>query len=109
MSKFSDFEDAVIGGAKDLATSTFKDFVTQAEEDAKDFLTETAKKLEKWTAMLQRGDLTKLEFTSLVESQKGLATLNALAHEGQTLATLQRFRDGLINVVVNAAFKTFLP
>jgi hypothetical protein len=109
MSKFSDFENGVVNGAKSLASSTLKDFLTQAEQDAKDFLQETAEKLERWTGMLAAGDLTKLEFTALVDSQKGLATLDALTHLGISAATLQRFRDGLVELVINTAFKVFLP
>jgi hypothetical protein len=70
-------------------------------------LKETEDKLKRWTGMLAKGELTKLEFTALVDSQKGLATLGELTHLGIAAATLQRFRDGLIDLVINAAFKTF--
>jgi hypothetical protein len=59
--------------------------------------------------VLAKNQLTKAEFTALIDSQKGLATLSLLAHKGIALATLQRFRDGLIDLIINAAFKTFIP
>ena len=108
MSQFGDFESSVISGVKDLAETTLKGFITQAQTDAEDFLRQTQEKLKRWTGMLDRGDLTKVEFTALVDSQKGLATLNGLTHLGITAATLQRFRDGLIDLVINSAFKTFV-
>src|SRR2546429_9056761 len=108
MSKFDDFQSGVINGAKDLAGTALKDFVTQAESDARDFMSEAQIKLQRWTGMLAEGKLTKLEFTALVDSQKGLAALNSLTHLGIATARLQRFRDGLIELVINTAFKTFL-
>ena len=108
MSKFDDFKNAIVDGAQALATSTLSGLGAQAGSDARDFLRRTDAKLERWTKMLAKGDLTKLEFKTLVESQEGLAALNALTQAGIAAAALQRFRDGLIDLVVKSAVKTFL-
>ena len=97
-----------MGGAKNLAVGSLKDLAKLAEDDAKDFLQNSAAKLQRWTSMLAGQQITKAEFTALVESQKALAQLNALTHAGIAAAALQRFRDGLIELVIDAAFKTFL-
>jgi hypothetical protein len=57
--------------------------------------------------MLAKQQISKAEFTALVDSQKALAALSALTHAGIATATLQRLRDGLIDLVISAAFKTF--
>ena len=88
--------------------TTLRGFITEAQNDAKDFVKETEEKLRRWTDMLAKGQITKLEFTALVDSQKGLANLDLLTHAGIAAATLQQFRDGLIDLIINAAFKTFL-
>jgi hypothetical protein len=109
MSAFTDFEDAVLSGAKTLAQGTFQGFVTQAENDAQNFLAQTRADLEEWTSQLASGDLTKDDFTDLVGGEKDLATLDALTQQGIGIIAIQRFRDDLINLVVQAAFKAFLP
>ena len=106
---FTDFQNQVVSNAGVLAKDTLKDLVAIAEDDAKEFLVSSEEKLKRWTEMLADERLTKLEFAALVDSQKGLAVLNGLAHAGIAAATVQRFRDGLIDIVLNAAFKTFLP
>ena len=106
---FDAFKSQVISNAGALAKDTLKDFITLAEDDAKAFLISSEEKLERWTGMLAEKQLTKLEFSALVDSQKGLAVLNSLAHAGIAAAALQRFRDSLIEIVLDAAFATFLP
>jgi hypothetical protein len=109
MSQFGDFQNAVVDGAKILAVQTVGDFATQAQDDAREFLQQTQQKLQTWTTLLKDGEITELEFTALVESQGGLAALRALKLAGIAAASLQRFRDGLMKLVVDSAFKVFLP
>jgi hypothetical protein len=106
---FNDFKSQVVSNAGAQARNTLKDFVVIAEDDANAFLISSEEKLKRWAGMLAEGQLTKLEFSALVDSQKGLAVLNGLAHAGIAAAALQRFRDSLIDIVLDAAFKTFLP
>ena len=108
MSKFSEFESGVVTGAKELAAGTLKDLAGVIQADANAFLKSTALKLNRWTTMLSKEEITRAEFTALVESQKALASLEGLAHAGIATASLQRFRDQLIDLVVDVAFKTFL-
>jgi hypothetical protein len=108
VSQFSEFEAGVVNGAKDLAVGTLKDLATFIAADAKAFLKSTATKLKQWTAELAEGKITRDEFEALVKSQRALAHLEALTQEGIPTASLQRFRNELINLVVDTAFKTFL-
>jgi len=109
MSRFNDFVEAVLGGVPDLARSTVGDLPTRAREDAIDFLEKTAADLQQWTEELARGDLTQQDFQDLVEAKKALAEIHALTQTGVALANLERFRRGLIDLVVNTAFDVFLP
>jgi len=40
---------------------------------------------------------------------KDLTEMHALTEAGVAEASVQRFRDKLINLVINAAFKNFIP
>jgi hypothetical protein len=108
MSKFSSFENSVISGVKDLATGALKDFLVDAQNDAKGFLKMSEEDLKRWTDELASQKLDKDEFADLVDGEGDLAQLDALTQLGIAEADLQRFRDGLINLVKDAAFKAFL-
>ena len=109
MSAFTDFEKAVVAGVPALAKGALKDFAPQAQSDARSFLRQAKEDLRRWTRELRDNELTKAEFTDLVKGQKDLAKLAALTQAGLALAALQRFRDGLMKLVIDTAFKTFLP
>jgi hypothetical protein len=108
MSAFGDFERAVRTGVQDLAKSTLKDFVAQAQNDAQSFMKQAKEDHLRWTKQLAAKKLTKDEFADLVKGQEALATLNALTQAGLALAKLQRFRDALTKLVIDSAFKIFL-
>ena len=108
MSAFADFEKAVLAGVRDLAKGALKDLLNQAQNDAQSFMKKAKANLQQWTKELAAHQLTKKEFADLVEGEKDLAILDALTQAGLTRARLQRFRDGLIKLVIDTAFKIFL-
>ena len=58
---------------------------------------------------LQAGQLTQDDFTDLVNGDKDLAKLDAITQAGLALEQVQRFRDALVNLVINAAFAASTP
>ena len=108
MSTFDEFIKEVIAGAKDIATKEVKGFVSQVQLDAQEFLKKTENDLKDWTQKLAKGQLSEDEFEDLVKGRKDLATFAALTAAGISLATIQRVRDKLINLVIDSAVKTFL-
>jgi hypothetical protein len=109
MSDFSRFLELVKTGAITLGKDTVSGFAKRAETDTADFLRRSREDLIRWTGQLARQDLSKEEFESLVRGQADLAKMAALTQAGAALADIQRFRDGLINLVVSSATKVFLP
>jgi hypothetical protein len=108
MSRFNDFTRTVIAGVPDLARDTLGDFPQAATQDANAFLTEARKDLKRWTKLLAQGKINQQDFTDLVEAKRALAEIHALTQTGIALARLERFRTGLIDLVVNTAFDVFL-
>ncbi len=108
MASFDQFMEAVRDGAKQLAKELFDDFEKEAGEDARAFVEKMRNDLQRWTKMLAEGELTREEFTDLVEAKKALAEIHALRQKGIALARLERFRTGLVDVVVGAAVDVFL-
>ena len=109
MASFDDFLNAVLDGAVDLAKQTIGDFPADARSDASRFLTYTEASLREWTLELANGELTPREFADLADDLVDLAKLVALSRLGIAKTALQRFRDGLIELVINTAIKMFVP
>jgi hypothetical protein len=109
VSLFDEFLDTVVSGARGLAQQSLQDFITQAQSDTEDFLTQSKQQLNDWTVQLALGKPTKAEFTDLVGGIKDLAAMRALTQAGTAAASVQRFRDAVIKLVIDTAFKTFLP
>ena len=109
MSKFDEFFDAVLEGAKDLAKEILQGFITEAGEDTKAFLEKTRADLERWTGLLADKKLTEQDFSDLVLAKKALAQMHALTQTGLFLTKIERFRSSLINLIIDKAFDVFIP
>jgi hypothetical protein len=108
MASFDDFMEAIKDGAKDLAKDIFHGFENEARDDAKAFLEKTKQDIQRWTKLLAQGDLTEQDFSDLIQAKKALAEIHALRQTGVALTKLERFRSGLINLVIDTAFDLFL-
>lgn len=108
MSRFDEFVNGVLEGAKQLARDMLQKGIEEARQDAESFLQRTDEKMRRWTGLLARGELKRDEFEFLVRSQTDLAELAALNRMGIEAARLQAFRNKLIDLVINKAFDLIL-
>jgi len=90
--------------AKTLAHKLFKHYTEQAVSDLKDFLQKSKDDLKRWVEELARGDLDKDEFESLVKGQADVAEMRALKQAGLAAAQIDTFTNGILDIVVSAAF-----
>ena len=108
MADFDLFLDELKTGVADLASRTVSGYVDQALDDATFFAADARDDLEEWTAALSRGDLSEDDFKDLLAAQKAVFQMNALTQEGIALASIQRFRDGLLDLVLKTALNTLM-
>jgi len=108
MSKFDDFVAGVKDGAQGLAENLFKEFKDSAVDDTQAFLKKADTDLQRWTRLLAAKKINEQDFSDLVHAKKALAEMHALTKAGIALTKLERFRSGLIDLVVDTAFKVFL-
>jgi len=108
MSKFDEFIQQVLSGSMDLAKNIFNGFVDLAKADSKDFLVKAEADLKRWADLLASKDITERDFADLVHAKKALAEIHALTQAGVALADLERFRSGLVDLVIDTAFKIFV-
>src|SRR6202040_3752411 len=90
--------------SKALAEKLFKQYTHQAVNDVRDFLQKSAVNLKRWVEELARGDLDKDEFESLVKGQADVAETRALKQAGLAAVQIDTFTNGVLNIIVRAAF-----
>lgn len=108
MADFDDFRAAVADGARELGRDVLEGLGDEARADAEAFLARTESDLRRWTKLLAAGELTEEDFADLVAAKKALAEIHALRQAGLARARLERFRARLVNLVIDAAFDTFV-
>ena len=109
MSNFEDFKKDVITGAEELAKTTLTGFVANAKSDTQQFLQNQAQNVLAWIDDLRNEAIDANQYRSLLRGQIAIGKMHALTEAGVTAATYQRFRDGLIDIVVKATTKYFFP
>jgi hypothetical protein len=90
--------------SKALAEKLFKQYTHQALSDVRDFLEKSKDDLKRWVEDLDRGDLDKDEFESLIKGQADLAEMRALKEAGLAAVQIDTFTNGVLDIIVNAAF-----
>ncbi len=108
MSNFDNFVDIVETGVKDLAKKTLKGFKDEAVSDSKAFLDTSKADLKRWTKLLSKNELSHDDFEWLVVGRKDVAELHALKQAGLTLVRLDRFKNALLDLIIDTAFDVFL-
>ena len=92
------------GQTKALAQQQFKQYTQQALTDVTSSLQDSKADLERWVEELARGEIDKEEFESLVQGQLDVAKMHALKQAGLAEVQIESFVNGVIDIVVNAAF-----
>jgi hypothetical protein len=80
---------------------SYADYKTETKKDVASFLALSKVKLERWTALLQAGDLTPADYEWLLQSQKDVLVLNALNQAGVSKLRLGHLKNKIIKTIVN--------
>jgi hypothetical protein len=108
MSDFDKFIKVIEEGIKELATNTLRGYKDEALADARFFLEASKDDTRRWTKLLVRGDLTQEDYEWLILSRKDVAELKLLKETGLSAVRIDRFKNALINLVIDTAFDIFL-
>lgn len=100
--------DALKEEVATLAETHLQALRDEAFQDGTDFLERTQEDLERWTRLLEEGDLSRDEFESLVRGRKDLAEMEALKQAGLAAVEADRFRDALVDRVIDTAIDVVL-
>jgi hypothetical protein len=89
-----------------LAIQIFGGYQIQVRADLKAFRLQTEREITEWVVEARNGNLTIAELQSLILGQKELLTLHNLKLRGIGHATLDKFVNGVMGIVFNAAKKS---
>jgi len=105
---FNDYKEELGKGVRKLAQELVDGFEADALADMNAFVRKSQRDLERWTKLLEAGDITQEDFADLVQAKKALAELHGLTKAGVAITKLDRFRSDLISLVIDTAMKVYL-
>jgi hypothetical protein len=108
MGKFEDFLDQVKTGTRDLALELFTEYQETAIKESEAFFAAAKADLERWAKLLVAGELTREDFEWLVKGKKDLLDLHALKQAGLARVRIDKFRNGVLRLVIDKAFGIFV-
>ncbi len=107
MSNYDDFISSLQASIMGLAREILGGNADSAVADAKDFLEKAKNDLQRWTSLLQSGELSNDEFQDLVQSKRDLAQMHALTQIGISAMQMDQFKTGVISLIVSKAVQYF--
>ena len=78
------------------------------KNDITEFIESSSDKLYRWYTLLESEKLTLEEFALLVRSQKDLFIIQSLHKAGVSRISLGHFKNSIVSVIINTAFKFLL-
>jgi hypothetical protein len=98
------FTSESLSKSKDLAATLFKKYVTQAESDTSDFLQRSKDGVTRAGLLYAENKIDRDDFEDLILGKKDLAEMHALKQAGLASATIDTFTNGVLQIVLDAAF-----
>lgn len=92
------------GNVDDLTKMTVRKYRKQAKKDADRLLKDMRRDLRRWTRLLERGELTTMDFEFLVKSNVASAKMSALQQSGLAAIRLQAYRSSIFNMIIDTIF-----
>ena len=108
MPTFNDFVSTLKNDLLDFAKINYEEYKDELLKDGTLFIEKAKLDLERWTDGLASGALSKEDFEFLLKGKKDLAQMEALKQLGLSKIRITKITNGIIDVVVGSAFKTFL-
>lgn len=108
MPTFNDFISTVKNDLLDFAKENFEEYKDELLKDGSTFLEKTKSDIERWTEGLASGALSPADFEFLLKGKKDIAQMEALKQIGLSKIRISKITNGIIDVIVGSAVKTFL-
>ena len=108
MPTFNDFVSTLKNDLLDFAKENLEEYKDELLKDGTLFIEKTKSDLERWTEGIASGALSPTDLEFLLKGKKDLAQMEALKQLGLSKIRITKITNGIIDVVVGSAVKTFL-
>ncbi len=108
MPAFNDFVTTIKDDLLDYAKENLEEYKDEILNDGNIFVEKAKEDLQRWTEGLTSGALSQADFEFLLKGKKDLAKMEALKQLGLSKIRITKITNGIIDVVVGSAIKTFL-
>jgi hypothetical protein len=108
MKTFMEFWIQLLTNVESFAAENWNDLKQDAIEDSKKFLTEVKDDVQRWISLLAQGHLTHEDLLWLIKGKRDLAQLLYLKEKGLTKPDLDKFFEGLLEIIISTAFKMII-
>ncbi len=83
-----------------VAKDTVTDYITEAKRDGQQALESMKENLQHWTQEVENGAMTAEDLRFLLNGEGALDEMIALKQAGLAAVEVDKFKDGLINMVI---------
>jgi len=90
---------------EDLANTLFKAFVDQAREDGLQFLKDSKQTFLERTGQFERHEISETNYKNGLLNLAALAKMERLKREGLAQVSVDKFTNGVINILIDAGLK----
>lgn len=109
MASFKDFLGTLKEDLSELGKQQLPVHADALIQDGLDFAKEVKGDLEKWTQQLATGEMSSTGFKMAIAGKTELAQMVKLKQTGLAAIRINRLKQEILDTVVAAATKTFLP
>ena len=108
MKTFMEFWIQLLANVESFAADKWNELKDDAVEDSKKFLAEVKDDVQRWISLLAEGKLTSDDLLWLIKGKREVAQLLFLKEKGLAQPDLDKFFEGLIEIIISTAFKLIL-
>jgi hypothetical protein len=108
MPTFNDFLSTLKSDLLDFAKENVNEYKNELLKDGNAFIGKAKADLKRWTDGLVSGSLSQKDFEFLVKGKKDLAQMEALKQIGLSQIRINKIINGMLEIVIGSAVKTFL-
>lgn len=108
MPTFNEFVSTFKNDLLEFAKENFDEYKEELLKDGNSFLEKSKSDIQRWTEGLAAGVLSPADFEFLLKGKKDLAQMEALKQIGLSKIRISKITNGIIDVVIGSALKTFI-
>ena len=98
---FDELFESLKSGVEGVAKDSLNDYLTEAKADGVTALNNLKASLQTWAQEVENGSMTAEDLEFLLKGEEGLDEMVALKQAGLAAVHIDKFRNGLINMVIS--------